>query len=174
MHGCAAFNLNTYCCIFSLIEIMEIQEVSSFEQLSNYLKSISTTQRQDNLVADSCGLKFIELLKELMSRKDQVRQQGDGLTQNQDDLNQMLYESKCAADLMESLFTLPLTPKIRETLTNIKDSVEELVELHTTMAHSNNRMQEIIAEANNRKPQKTGCMGMLLLLLIPVITLLFI
>lgn len=146
-----------------------IKEIRTFVQLQDYLSSLSEVQKSDSVIAAGCASKFIELFQSLLNTD--IHNEKDGLTQNQEDLNKRKKDASIAYNCFNKIASLSIPDAIKADFKKLQPSVKEIADISNYTAGLNTRMQEILAEANQRNKNNSGCMTAVAFLIISVVLL---
>lgn len=146
-----------------------IEDIRTFVQLQEYLSNLSDVQKLDSVIAAKCASKFIELFQSLLNTD--IQKEKDGLTQNQDDLNKRKKEASLAYNCFNKIASLSIPDTIKADFKKMEPSVKEIEDISNYTAGLNTRMQEILAEANQRNKNNSGCVVVIAFLIISAVCL---
>ena len=146
-----------------------MEEIQSFVQLNNFISNMSDEQRTDSALATKCAKSFMELFMVLLNSK--ARDENDGLTQNQQDLDKRKEESLLARECFNKIKGMPLPDSFRDDFLNFQPQVDEICKISSALSGLNNRMNEILNEANMKTKQNQGCLVVVVLFVFSTVCL---
>lgn len=146
-----------------------MEEIESFVQLNSFISNMSDDQKADSVIAAKCAKRFMELFLVLLNSK--ARDENDGLTQNQQDLDKRKEESLMASECYNKIKGMPLPDSFRDDFLKFQPQVDEICKISSALSGLNNRMNEILNEANVKTKQNQGCMVAVVLFVISTVCL---